>query len=90
MQSTQNAIKAVIWAADAPAITERLSNHGNPAVRKAAEHIGRISSDHARNDYNHASAFQAANDALYYLPMPEIERLCAAYEAEFPHRAVTA
>ena len=76
----KNAINAVIWAADVPSQMARLSGHGNPAVRAAAVHIARIESDHWRNDYNREAAIQNADNALFYLPMPEIERLCSAYE----------
>jgi hypothetical protein len=73
--------QAVIFAADQPAIMHALSRHGNPAIRRAAETLDQIVAMHRRHDYNQARELQIADNALFCLPLDEIEKLCAAYEA---------
>ena len=78
-QSIAKSAQAVIFAAGQLAVMERMLHHGNPAIRRAAETMYQIVSMHRLGDYNLAREHQIANDALFYLPMAEIERLCAAY-----------
>ena len=79
-QTIRNSEKAVIAAADQPATMDRLRQSGNPATRRAAGFMNEITAMHSRNDYD-AKQNQCAQNALYYMPMAEIERLCAAYDA---------
>ena len=79
-QSIAQSHSAVIFAADQPATMARLARNGCASTRKAAELLAQIAEMHRRSDYNHAMEHQIAENALFYLPMSEIELLCAAYE----------
>ncbi len=78
-ETLAHANKAVQKAADDPATMERFHRHGNPAVRRAAEVMNQIASNHARNDYNPARNHQIADDALFYLPFAQIEEIIAKF-----------
>lgn len=78
----QYASKSVIAAADKPAIMAGLRKSGNPAIRRGAESLHRITMMHANNDYNPAMEHQVAGDALFSLPMATIEWLIADYLGE--------
>ena len=74
-KSMKNAHRAIIHVARMmPAVTARFSKHGNPAVRKAAEHMNYIA---GMADQDTARQYQSANDALYYMPFPQIEECLA-------------
>jgi hypothetical protein len=73
--SMKNAHRAVIHVARMmPAVTARYANHGNSAVRKAAEHMSYIA---GMADQENARQYESANDALYYMPFPQIEECLA-------------
>lgn len=69
--------KAVIVAADNPAVLAKFYRHRNPAVRQAAKHMGLIASMHDLGDCNFAREYQIASDAIFYLPFPQIRQLVA-------------
>jgi hypothetical protein len=77
--SLAHAHRAVIFAADHAEVMHRLTN--NPATRRAADTMGQIVEMHRVHDHNPAREHQIAEDALFFLPMREIEILCAEYEA---------
>jgi len=69
--SQRNAHRAIIHVARMmPAVTARYAKHGNPAVRRAAEHMSYI---HGMADQETARQHASANDALCYMPFAQIE-----------------
>lgn len=74
--SMARAHDAVILAADTQETFDRLAHHRHPAVKKAMISIREIADMHAQNDYNRAREIQLADDALFYLPLAQIEALC--------------
>lgn len=85
---SQYNFRAMVAAADKPAIMDALRNSGNPATRRGAEALHRITMMHAANDYTTAMQHQHAGDALRHLPTGVIDWLVADYLGE--HEAVSA
>lgn len=74
-----NAHAAVIFAArHDKALMDRFATHGNPAVRKAAEIMAYLAGMADQETARHQAT---AENALYYMPMPQIEELLRAYAA---------
>ena len=73
--SMKNAHRAVIHVARMmPAVAARFAKHGNPLVRMSAAHMNFIA---GIADQETARQYQCANDALYYMPFPQIEECLA-------------
>ena len=73
-----NAHRAVIFVArHNNTLMAEFAKSGNPAVRKAAEHMSYLA---GMADQETVRQRETADDVLYYLPMPQIEDCLRAYE----------